>query len=113
MIDLVNRLRDEGLSRHDALLEGCRHRLRPILMTSLTAILGLLPMAIGAGEGAEVRAPMAVTVIGGLAVSTLLYVAAPVSVWSTFANLLAMPIVSIWVIRRTKYRRASIWASSA
>jgi HAE1 family hydrophobic/amphiphilic exporter-1 len=72
LIDLVNRLRDEGMDRHAALLEGCRHRLRPILMTSLTAILGLLPMAIGAGEGAEVRAPMAITVIGGLAVSTIL-----------------------------------------
>jgi hydrophobic/amphiphilic exporter-1 (mainly G- bacteria), HAE1 family len=49
-----------------------RARLRPILMTTLTAILGLLPMAIGGGEGAEMRAPMAITVIGGLTVSTLL-----------------------------------------
>jgi hydrophobic/amphiphilic exporter-1 (mainly G- bacteria), HAE1 family len=72
LIDLVNRLREEGATRHQALLEGARSRLRPILMTTLTAVLGLLPMAIGAGEGAEVRAPMAITVIGGLTVSTLL-----------------------------------------
>jgi len=72
LIDLVNRLREEGMDRRTALLEGGRHRLRPILMTTLTAILGLLPMAIGSGEGAEVRAPMAITVIGGLIVSTLL-----------------------------------------
>jgi hydrophobic/amphiphilic exporter-1 (mainly G- bacteria), HAE1 family len=72
LIDLVNRLREEGMDRRTALLEGGRHRLRPILMTTLTAILGLLPMAIGSGEGAEVRAPMAITVIGGLVVSTLL-----------------------------------------
>jgi HAE1 family hydrophobic/amphiphilic exporter-1 len=72
LIDLVNRLREEGMDRTRALLEGGRSRLRPILMTTLTAILGLLPMAIGSGEGAEVRAPMAITVIGGLMVSTIL-----------------------------------------
>ena len=72
LIDLVNRLREEGMDRTRALLEGGRHRLRPILMTTLTAVLGLLPMAIGSGEGAEVRAPMAITVIGGLLVSTIL-----------------------------------------
>jgi len=72
LIDLVNRLREEGMDRRAALLEGGRARLRPILMTTLTAVLGLLPMAIGSGEGAEVRAPMAITVIGGLIVSTLL-----------------------------------------
>jgi HAE1 family hydrophobic/amphiphilic exporter-1 len=72
LIDLVNRLREEGMDRTQALIEGGRHRLRPILMTTLTAILGLLPMAVGGGEGAEVRAPMAITVIGGLIVSTLL-----------------------------------------
>ena len=72
LIDLVNRLREEGKDRRAALLEGGRHRLRPILMTTLTAVLGLLPMAMGGGEGAEVRAPLAITVIGGLIVSTVL-----------------------------------------
>ncbi|MBT8131383.1 MAG: efflux RND transporter permease subunit, partial [Gammaproteobacteria bacterium] len=72
LIDLVNQLRLQGANKTDALLEGGKARLRPILMTTLTTVLGLLPMAIGFGEGAEVRAPMAITVIGGLLVSTLL-----------------------------------------
>ncbi|MEI6668738.1 MAG: efflux RND transporter permease subunit [Acidobacteriota bacterium] len=72
LIDHVNQRRRGGLSTHDALIEAGRVRLRPILMTTATAILGLIPMALGLGEGAEIRAPMAVTVIGGLAVSTVL-----------------------------------------
>ena len=61
-----------GMAKRDALAEGASQRLRPILMTTLTTILGLLPMAIGIGEAAELRTPMAVTVIGGLLVSTFL-----------------------------------------
>jgi hydrophobic/amphiphilic exporter-1 (mainly G- bacteria), HAE1 family len=72
LVDLVNQLRAEGMERGAAIVEAGRARLRPILMTTLTTTLGLLPMAIGFGDGAEVRAPMAVTVIGGLVVSTLL-----------------------------------------
>ncbi len=72
LVDLVNQLRREGLGRDAAIIEAGRARLRPILMTTLTTTLGLLPMALGFGEGAEVRAPMAITVIGGLTVSTLL-----------------------------------------
>jgi HAE1 family hydrophobic/amphiphilic exporter-1 len=72
LVDLVNQLRAEGMLKHAALVEAGRLRLRPILMTTLTTVLGLLPMALGLGEGAELRAPMAVTVIGGLVVSTLL-----------------------------------------
>lgn len=72
LIDYVQQLRREGSKLHDALVEAAKVRLRPILMTTLTTVLGLLPMALGLGEGAEVRAPMAITVIGGLALSTLL-----------------------------------------
>jgi hydrophobic/amphiphilic exporter-1 (mainly G- bacteria), HAE1 family len=72
LVDKINQLRAEGLEKTAAILEGGRARLRPILMTTLTTVLGLLPMAIGVGEGAEVRTPMAITVIGGLSVSTLL-----------------------------------------
>jgi hydrophobic/amphiphilic exporter-1 (mainly G- bacteria), HAE1 family len=72
LVDLINQLRREGSDRDAAIIEAGRARLRPILMTTLTTTLGLLPMALGYGEGAEVRAPMAITVIGGLAVSTLL-----------------------------------------
>ena len=72
LVDLINQLREQGQDRHDAIVEAGRARLRPILMTSLTTALGLLPMALGFGEGAEVRTPMAITVIGGLLVSTFL-----------------------------------------
>ena len=72
LVDFVNQLRAQGKEKHVALMEAGEARLRPILMTTLTTALGLLPMAIGFGEGSEVRAPMAVTVIGGLLVSTLL-----------------------------------------
>lgn len=72
LIDRVNQLRESGMSKYEALLEGATQRLRPILMTTLTTILGLLPMAIGLGEAAEIRTPMAITVIGGLLVSTFL-----------------------------------------
>ena len=72
LVDLINRLRAEGMERLQAIIEAGSLRLRPILMTSLTTALGLLPMALGLGEGAELRAPLAVTVIGGLLVSTML-----------------------------------------
>ena len=72
LVDLVNQLRAQGAAKLDAIMEAGSARLRPILMTSLTTALGLLPMAIGFGEGSEVRSPMAITVIGGLLVSTLL-----------------------------------------
>lgn len=72
LIDLINKLREKGMAKYEAIIEGGRSRLRPILMTTLTTALGLLPLAIGIGEGAEVRAPMAITVIGGLTVSTAL-----------------------------------------
>ena len=72
LVDLINQLRAQGKERFAAILEAGTARLRPILMTSLTTTLGLLPMAMGFGEGSEVRTPMAITVIGGLTVSTLL-----------------------------------------
>src|SRR5206468_13016326 len=72
LIDAVNMLRSEGMPREEALIEAGLRRMRPILMTTATTILGLLPMAMGLGEGAELRGPTAVTVIGGLSVSTVL-----------------------------------------
>jgi HAE1 family hydrophobic/amphiphilic exporter-1 len=72
LVDYVNQLRQRGRSKIDALREAASVRLRPILMTTLTTVLGLTPMALGFGEGAEIRAPMAIAVIGGLALSTLL-----------------------------------------
>lgn len=72
LIDKVNQLREAGVTKHEALVEGARSRLRPIIMTTLCTLFGFLPLAVAMGEGAEVRAPMAITVIGGLLVSTLL-----------------------------------------
>ena len=72
LVDLNNQLRAQGRERFEAIMEAGEARLRPILMTSLTTALGLLPMAMGFGEGSEVRTPMAITVIGGLIVSTVL-----------------------------------------
>jgi len=72
LVDLINQLQARGMEKIAAIIEAGNARLRPILMTTLTTALGLMPMAIGFGEGSEVRTPMAITVIGGLLVSTLL-----------------------------------------
>ena len=72
LVDLINQLRSQGVDKIEAIMEAGRERLRPILMTTLTTAVGLLPMAIGFGEGSEMRTPMAITVIGGLLVSTIL-----------------------------------------
>ena len=72
LIDYINTLRDRGHEMTVAIVEAGRARLRPILMTTLTTVLGLLPMAFGLGDGAEIRAPMAITVIVGLTTSMLL-----------------------------------------
>lgn len=72
LVDRINQLRSEGSDRYEAIYTAAQQRLRPILMTMLTTVLGLLPLAIGLGEGAEIRAPMAISVIAGLLFSTLL-----------------------------------------
>jgi HAE1 family hydrophobic/amphiphilic exporter-1 len=72
LVDYTNTLRQQGSSREEAVIEGGRARLRPILMTALTTILGLLPLAAGIGKGAEMRSPLAITVIGGLTTSTFM-----------------------------------------
>jgi multidrug efflux pump subunit AcrB len=73
LIDYINRLRrEEGAGLQDAIIRAGRIRLRPILMTSLCTICGLIPMALGLGEGAEANASLAIAVIGGLSVSTVL-----------------------------------------
>jgi HAE1 family hydrophobic/amphiphilic exporter-1 len=72
LIDFINQLRGRGMKKTEAIIAGGHSRLRPILMTTLTTVLGLIPLALGIGEGAEIRSPMAITVIGGLTGSTLL-----------------------------------------
>ena len=72
LIDFVNQRREEGADRLTAILESGRIRLRPIIMTTVAMIFGMLPLAFAIGEGAEQRAPMAHAVIGGLITSTIL-----------------------------------------
>jgi HAE1 family hydrophobic/amphiphilic exporter-1 len=72
LVDFTNQLRHQGLTKIEALRKAGEVRLRPILMTTATTVLGLLPMALGLGEGSELRSPMALTVIGGLLTSTAL-----------------------------------------
>ncbi|MEM1263575.1 MAG: efflux RND transporter permease subunit [Pseudomonadota bacterium] len=84
LIDLINQLRHDGQGLESAIRTAAAARLRPILMTTLTTALGLVPMAIGWGDGSEVRAPMAVTVIGGLVSSTLLTLFVVPTVYSLF-----------------------------
>jgi multidrug efflux pump subunit AcrB len=72
LVDRIEKLRKLGFARGEAILEAGTQRLRPILMTTSATILGMLPIALGFGTGAELRAPMAVAIIGGLVTSTLL-----------------------------------------
>jgi HAE1 family hydrophobic/amphiphilic exporter-1 len=72
LVDAINQLKRQGLSRADAIIGAGQRRIRPIIMTSITTILALLPLTFGFGEGASLRSPMALAVIGGLVTSTIL-----------------------------------------
>ena len=72
LIDFINLMRERGIRLYDAIAQACRSRLRPVLMTSLTTILGMVPMAISAGEGSETWRPMGIAVIGGMVFSTII-----------------------------------------
>ncbi len=71
-VDFINQMRAQGMVLRDAILEAGRVRLRPIIMTTVTTVLGLTPMALGIGRGADLRAPLAIAVIGGLISATAL-----------------------------------------
>jgi CzcA family heavy metal efflux pump len=86
LVDFANTLQERGLTPRQAILEAGRMRLRPILMTALATILGMIPMALGLGEGSETNAPLARAVIGGLSVST-------------FLTLFLIPILYLWFER--------------
>jgi len=94
LVDAINRERDNGLARHAAIVAAGRTRLRPILITSISTILGLLPMALGVGEGAEIRRPMAITVMGGMLVAT-------------FMTLIVIPVLYTMLDRRRDHAFAA------
>jgi multidrug efflux pump subunit AcrB len=87
IVDFANRLRDEGHGIREAVAHACRIRLRPILMTSLATIVGLLPMALKLETGSEAYAPLARVIIGGLIVSVLL-------------TIFVVPAAYLWIYRR-------------
>jgi HAE1 family hydrophobic/amphiphilic exporter-1 len=84
LVDQAGQLRRTGMGVHEAVAEAGRRRLRPILMTSLTTILALLPLALGIGEGADAQAPLARAVVGGLTGSTLITLVLVPAVYSLF-----------------------------
>jgi len=87
IIDYINQLREKGATRTEAILEAGPIRLRPILMTALSTILGMMPIALGIGAGSELRQPLAVAAIGGLITSTLLSLVVVPVVYSLFDDL--------------------------
>jgi HAE1 family hydrophobic/amphiphilic exporter-1 len=99
LVDFTNQARREGMSRHQALLRAGTTRLRPIVMTTLAMIFGMLPLAFAIGAGAEMRAPMARAVIGGLITSTLLSLLV-VPVVYTFLDDFKPAAVLGWLTRR-------------
>ena len=86
--------REEGLSSRDAIYEACMLRFRPILMTTMAAILGALPLAIGFGEGGELRRPLGIAIIGGLVASQVL-------------TLITTPVVYLYMDKLRKPRKRS------
>lgn len=84
LVSYINQIREEGLSVKEAVLKGCEHRLRPVLMTASITIFSLIPMLFASGPGSEVQRPLAVVVVGGLFTSTLL-------------TLLVLPALYSWV----------------
>jgi hydrophobic/amphiphilic exporter-1 (mainly G- bacteria), HAE1 family len=99
LVDAINQARERGMSKVDAIVAAGRTRLRPILITSVSTILGLVPMAIGIGEGAEIRQPMAITVIGGMLVAT-------------FLTLIVIPVLYSLLDRRER-KAATLTANEA
>ena len=87
LVDRILQLRKNGLNRHEAILQAGQQRIRPIMMTSLTTILALLPLTLGIGESASLRSPMALAVIGGMVTSTLLSLVVIPCVYEIFESI--------------------------
>jgi cobalt-zinc-cadmium resistance protein CzcA len=108
MVEYVNQLRAEGGSLRDALYEGARTRMRPVLMTAAAAGLGVLPIAVGWGAGAELQQPMAIALVGGLITSTILTLIALPSLYE-LSEAMREKISSAW----SAWRREDVAPASA
>ncbi|MGB2873233.1 efflux RND transporter permease subunit [Psychrobacillus psychrotolerans] len=95
LVDYINQRKSDGMSSYDAIITSVRDRVRPILMTALTTILGLVPLALGIGEGTEINQPMAITVIGGL-------------ISSTFLTLYVVPVIYSLFDKETRRKHPNI-----
>jgi len=93
LIDFTNLMRDRNYELDEAIKRAGRSRLRPVLMTTATTILGMLPLALSTGEGSEIWSPMGVAVIGGLTLSTLV-------------TMVIVPVVYRVVVRRSESRKS-------
>lgn len=92
LVDYINQLKERGMASYDAIVEASITRVRPILMTATTTILGLIPLSLGLGEGTEIQQPLAIAVIGGLLSSTVL-------------TLIVVPVVYSWFDADTRRLR--------
>jgi HAE1 family hydrophobic/amphiphilic exporter-1 len=110
LVDFTNQARAQGLERDAALIRAGSTRLRPIVMTTLAMIFGMLPLAFAIGAGAEMRAPMARAVIGGLITSTLLTLIV-VPVVYTYLDGLRPATVTEWLTRRKRARQETLEAA--
>ncbi len=88
LVDYINLMRDRGYELREAIVLSGKSRLRPVLMTSLTTILGMLPLALSTGDGSEIWSPMGIAVIGGL-------------IFSTFITLILVPVVYSWFVGKS------------
>jgi len=86
LVSYINQLRHEGKQADEAIITGCSLRLRPVVMTMMTTLLGLLPLALAQGIGAEVQRPLATVVIGGLFTSTALTLVVLPALYRAFAE---------------------------
>jgi hydrophobic/amphiphilic exporter-1 (mainly G- bacteria), HAE1 family len=95
LVDYINLMRERGLELTEAIVESGKSRLRPVLMTSLTTILGMLPLAMSTGSGSEIWSPMGIAVIGGL-------------IFSTIVTLILVPVIYHMMLRRSDAKKNSV-----
>jgi HAE1 family hydrophobic/amphiphilic exporter-1 len=95
LVDYINLMRERGLELREAIIVSGKSRLRPVLMTSITTILGMLPLAMSKGSGSEIWSPMGIAVIGGL-------------IFSTMVTLILIPVIYMMMLRRSEKRKKQV-----